>query len=68
MAIGIRKMGVRRYRLDLKKSMQETLSDIFYKMYYYNIIMSSGASIIGKIAVQVDAERDARSFWWGGEA
>jgi hypothetical protein len=32
------------------------------------VIASGGASIIGKIAVQVDAERDARSFWWGGEA
>ena len=26
-------------------------------------IMSGGASIAGKIAVQVDARRDARSFW-----
>ena len=28
--------------------------------------MSGGASIAGKIIVQVDAKRDARSFWWGG--
>ena len=29
--------------------------------------MSDSASIAGKIAVQVDAKRDARSFWWGVE-
>ena len=42
------------------------LSDIFYKMYYYNVIVSGGASIAGQIRVQVGVERDARSFWWGG--
>ena len=59
-------MGVRKYGLDLKRSMRETLSDIFYKMYYYNVILSGGASIAGQIRVQVGVERDARSFWWGG--
>jgi hypothetical protein len=47
--------------------MRETLSNIFYRMYYYNVIMSGGASIAGKIAVQVDVERDARIIlvgWW----
>src|ERR1700689_4300244 len=66
MVIGIRRMGVRKYGLGLKRSMRETLSDIFYKMYYYNVILSGGALIAGQIRVQVDAERDARSFWWGG--
>jgi hypothetical protein len=46
--------------------MRETLSNIFYRMYYYNVFISGGALIAGKVAVQVDAERDARSFWWGG--
>ena len=30
------------------------------------MIVSGGALIAGQIRVQVDAERDARSFWWGG--
>ena len=59
-------MGIREYRLDLRRSMRETLSNIFYRMYYYNVFMSGGTSITGKITVQVGAERDARSFWWGG--
>jgi hypothetical protein len=46
--------------------MRETLSNIFYRMYYYNVIMSGGTSIAGKITVQVDVERDTRLFWWGG--
>ena len=58
-------MGVRRYGLDLKRSMREMLSNIFYRMYYYNVIVSGGASIAGQITVQVGVERDARSFWWG---
>jgi hypothetical protein len=59
-------MGVQRYGLDLRRSIQETLSGVFYRMYYYDIIASCGVSIAGQITVQMDAERDARSFWWGG--
>ena len=68
MVIGIKRISVRKYKLGLKRSMRETLSDIFYKMYYYNIILFGGALVAGQIRVQVDAERDARSFWWGGGA
>jgi hypothetical protein len=66
MVKGILRMGVRRYGLDLRRSMLEILSDIYYKIHFYDVIVSGGASIAGKIAVQVDAKRDARSFWWGG--
>ena len=45
--------------------MRETLSDIYYRIHYYNVIMSGSAALAGKIAVHVDARRDARSFWWG---
>jgi hypothetical protein len=48
--------------------MLEILSDIYYRMNFCDVIMSGGASIASKIAVQVDARRDARSFWWGGRA
>jgi hypothetical protein len=39
--------------------MLETLNDIFYRMYYYNIIISGGIEMIGKIVVQMDTEYDA---------
>jgi hypothetical protein len=61
-------MGVERYGLDLRRSMLKILSDIYYRMNFCDVIMSGGASIAGKIAVQVDAGRDARSFRWGGVA
>ena len=47
--------------------MRETLSDIYYRIHFFYETVSGGASIAGKIAVQVDAKRDARSFWWGVE-
>jgi hypothetical protein len=46
--------------------MLEMLSDIYYRIHFFYETESGGASIAGKIAVQVDAKRDARSFWWGG--
>jgi hypothetical protein len=66
MAISILRTSIRRYGLELRRSMRETLSDIYYRIHYYNIIMSSSVALAGKIAMQVDARRDARSFWWGG--
>jgi hypothetical protein len=48
--------------------MLEILSDIYYRMNCYNVIMSGRAAIARKSIVQVDARRDARSFWWGGVA
>ena len=68
MVIGILRTGVGRYRLDLRRSMLKILSDIYYRMNFYNIIILYGVAIAGKIAVQIDAKRDARSFcwWWGG--
>jgi hypothetical protein len=41
--------------------MLEILSNIYYRMNFYDAIMSGSAAIAGKIVVQVDAERDARS-------
>jgi hypothetical protein len=46
--------------------MLEMLSDIYYRIHFFYETVSGGASIAGKIVVQVDAKRDARSFWWGG--
>ena len=46
--------------------MRETLSDIYYRIYYCDAIASGVYQLQGKIAVQVDGKRDARSFWWGG--
>jgi hypothetical protein len=43
--------------------MLEILSDIYYRIYYYNENMSGSTSIASKIVVQVDAKRDARAFW-----
>jgi hypothetical protein len=42
--------------------MRETLSDIYYRMNFCDISASGGILITGKIIVQVDVERDARSF------
>ena len=64
MVKGILRMGVGRYGQDLRRSMLEILSDIYYRIHYYDVIMSGGALITGKITVQVDTERDARSFGW----
>ena len=55
-----------RYGLELQKRLQGILNDIYYRIHSYNVIVSGSASIAGKITVQVDARRDARSFWWGG--
>jgi hypothetical protein len=62
MVIGILRIVAGVYGLDLRRSMLETLSHMLYRMYYYNEIRYSGASITGKITVQVDAECDARSI------
>ena len=40
MVKGILRMGVGRYGLELRRSMRETLSDIFYEMSYYNVTAS----------------------------
>jgi hypothetical protein len=50
-AKGILRIGVERYRLDLRRSMLKILSDIYYRMNFCNVIMLGGASIAGKIAV-----------------
>ena len=63
MVKGILRMGIGKYGLELRRSMRETLSDIYYRIHYYDVIVSGGASVAGKIAVQVDVKRDARSFW-----
>ena len=40
-------------------------SDIYYRIYFFYETMLGSVAIVGKITVQVDARRDARSFWWG---
>jgi hypothetical protein len=35
-------------------------------MNFCDAIASGGTSIVGQIAVRVNAKRDARSFWWWG--
>jgi hypothetical protein len=40
MVIGILRTGVGRYGLDLRRSMLEILSDIYYRMNNYNVIAS----------------------------
>jgi hypothetical protein len=51
MAKGILRMGVRRYGLDLRRSMLKILSDIYYRMNFCNVIISGGVLIIFKITV-----------------
>ena len=63
MTIGILRTRAGRSGLELKKRLLGILSDIYYRFYYYNKLASCSASITGKITVQVDARRDARSFW-----
>ena len=65
MAIGLLRIDIRMYRLELRKRLLGILSDIYYRFYYYNELTSCNVSITGKITGQVDAKRDARSFWWG---
>jgi hypothetical protein len=67
MVIGILRIHVRRYGLELRKRLLGILSDIYYRIYYCDELASRSALIAGKITVQVNAERDARSFlvgWW----
>jgi hypothetical protein len=54
--IGILRIVVGVYGLDLRRSMLETLSHIFHRIYYYNKTMSSGASITGNITVQMKVD------------
>ena len=65
-------MVIRIYGLELRRSIQETLSDIYYKIYYCDVIASGVYQLQGKITVQVDANatRDhlgsaGCQFWWG---
>jgi hypothetical protein len=62
MVIGILRMGVGRYGLDLRRSMLEILSDIYYRMNFCETIVSGSAAIVGQIIVQVDARRRAIIF------
>ena len=64
MAIDILRTGARRSGLELRKRLLGILSDIYYRFYYYNELASYTALIAGKITVQVNVRRDARSFWW----
>jgi hypothetical protein len=46
--------------------MLKTLSHIFHRIYYYDETVSSGASIVGKITVQVGAASRRDHFSRGG--
>ena len=48
---GILRIHARGYGLDLRRSMLEILSDIYYRMHSYDAITSGGALIAGKITV-----------------
>ena len=52
------------YGLDLGRSKQETLSDIYYRIYYLLCSCVGRALIAGKITVQVNA--DATRAHFGG--
>ena len=56
------RIGVRIYRLELRRSMRETLSDIHYRIYYLLCNNVRRASIAGKITVQVDANTTVAHF------
>ena len=45
------RIGIGIYRLELRRSILEILSDIYYRIYFYNVIVLGGASIAGKIVV-----------------
>ena len=62
MVIGILRIYIRRYGLELRKRLLGILSDIYYRIYYYDELASRSVSIAGKITVQVDAKCDARLF------
>ena len=47
----ILRIHVRRYGVGLQRSLLRILSDIYYRIYYYDVIMSGGASIASKIRV-----------------
>ena len=64
MVISLLRMGIRIYKLGLRRSILEILSDIYYRIHFCDAFASGSASIAGKITVQVDAKRDARSFGW----
>ena len=50
-AIGLLRIGIGIYRLELRRSIHEILSDIYYRIHFYNIIISGGILIAGKIIV-----------------
>ncbi len=52
-------MGIGIYGLELRRSMQETQSDIYYRFNFCDETILGSALIAGKIIVQVDIERDA---------
>ena len=66
MVTGSLRMGLGMYGLDLGRSKQETLSNIYYRIYYLLCNNVGRASIAGKITVQVDAKVTVAHF--GGVA
>ena len=47
----ILRIYVRRYRVGLQRSLLGILSDIYYRIYYYDVIMLGSVSIASKIRV-----------------
>ena len=45
------RMGIGIYRLGLRRSILEILSDIYYRIHFCDIIVSGGVLIVGKITV-----------------
>ncbi len=64
--IGILRIGVGIYGLELSRSTYKTQSDIYYRIYYFLCNNVGRASIAGKSRVSCKCKRDGRAFWWGG--
>src|SRR5438105_15817231 len=62
MVTGSLRIGLGMYGLDLGRSMQETLSDIYYRIYYLLCNNVRHASITGKSRVQVNANTTVTHF------
>ena len=51
MVISLLRMGIRIYKLGLRRSILEILSDIYYRIHFCDVIASSNASITSKITM-----------------
>jgi hypothetical protein len=64
--IGIGRIGARIYGPELRKSIRETLSDIYYRIQILLCNCIERTSIAGKITVQLGADATRAHFGGGG--